>query len=209
MESVRTSIESISELEARLGALVQESLVKADYLNAKYILDALAKISEARIDLQGKRDSKKEALNVSSEILASSTSNFPQVSESLRLGRKLKLPDFPQFERESDRLIKIGWSAKEKRTYEHRISHQSVFEICQFMADHLKPRKPFKVDIIVDAKTKSGNGIPGYQVYLVLNWLQHFGALERKGRDGYILSASLQVEAVNKIWQQTPERTSS
>ena len=49
----------------------------------------------------------------------------------------------------------------------------------------------------------AGGEIPSYQVYLTLAWLRHVGAVEKKGRSGYVLRSGLDLDA---IWDRIPVR---
>jgi len=97
-------------------------------------------------------------------------------------GRK----EFPKFERDGDRLVKIGWSKKDRRTYEHRAPKSVVIAVIDQIAAGVKPGRVFTMEQLMPFRDADGQDIPAYQPYLVLKWLQHVGAVKKKGKDGYV-----------------------
>jgi hypothetical protein len=120
--------------------------------------------------------------------------------------KRPKAAPYPRFEREPDRLVKIGWSKRDKKEYEHRASQ----EVVELVADALIARadgKLFTMDSVLPLKTADGNEVPSYQAYLVLGWLRSGGAIQRRGRDGYVINAGgLDGSVVDALWSALPTR---
>lgn len=111
--------------------------------------------------------------------------------------------DYPRFERQRDRLIKIGWSKKDGSEYEHRAPLGAVHAVASAVVEIGKRKKCFEVDDALPIKGADGSEIPSYQTYLVLAWLRESGVVERQGKDGYRL---VNVHEFDDLWSQTPER---
>lgn len=115
--------------------------------------------------------------------------------------------DLPRFEREDNKLIKVGWSARDGKTYEHRVPKSVLDIVAAELMKQTQARKPFKMEKLVPIKDSLGGEIPSYQAYLVLKWLQEARVVERRGNDGYLFSDRNFTEtALNELWDKTPQR---
>lgn len=97
---------------------------------------------------------------------------------------------YPQYRRDGDMLVKIAWSKKHRRPYEHRAPRRVV----QLIVDKIRQRyeyvgdeQLFDATHVMPLLTPNHEEYPSYQVYLALGWLRHVGAVQKKGRAGYIL----------------------
>lgn len=114
--------------------------------------------------------------------------------------------EFPKFERDSDRLVKIGWSKKDKSKYEHKASRDAVLSVYLRLAG-IAAAGPFKMEDAFPITLADGSEIPSYQSYLVLAWLRQSGQVEKLGKDSYRWT----VEEVGESsfqhgWEATPRR---
>lgn len=116
---------------------------------------------------------------------------------------------YPRFERDGDRLVKVGWSKKNKSSYEHRAPKDAVIAFARHLLGSVSEGKPFVVESLLPVPdVVSGGELPAYQVYLVLAWFRREGIVEKKGRDGYVLrGGSLDNDVMDKIWSGLPERS--
>lgn len=114
---------------------------------------------------------------------------------------------YPKFERDGEKLIKIGWSKKEKKIYEHRAPKEAVICFHKQMTNKKDPNTTFTMDEILPVPDTNGGEVPSYQAYLALAWLRDCGVVRRKGRDGYIYSErSIDEESIKELWTALPER---
>lgn len=112
--------------------------------------------------------------------------------------------DYPHFEREGNRLVKIGWSKKDRRVYEHKTPFTSVSAVCDVLR---RKSGKFLVDQILPIKDAAGTDVPSYQAYLVLAWLRKEGLVERNGNDGYTATtAGLSADQIAKRLHSLPPR---
>jgi len=125
-------------------------------------------------------------------------------STSRTRGSKL---DYPRFERDADRLIKIAWSKKHREEYEHRASRDAVDAFVRHLLARVPEGEVFDVEGLLPVPDLRGGDIPAYQLYLTLAWLRSAGAIEKKGRDGYIVrDGSLGDGGLDRLWSSIPER---
>jgi hypothetical protein len=116
--------------------------------------------------------------------------------------------EYPRFERDGDRLVKVGWSKKHKDEYEHRAARETVIAVVRHIASRVKSGQVFDVEGLLPILDSAGGEVPAYQVYLTLSWLRSVGAVEKKGRDGQILrDGSIGSGGLDKLWQAVPVRT--
>lgn len=110
----------------------------------------------------------------------------------------------PRFERDGDRLVKVAWSKRDRREYEHRAPREVVF----FLLDAVRRNKGegalFESQHILPL-VENGREIPSYQAYLVLAWLREEGIIRKKGRNGYILKPqTATAERIDELWKALP-----
>lgn len=111
---------------------------------------------------------------------------------------------FPRFEREGNRLVKIGWSKKDKATYEHKTPVSAVMAVSDAMA---AKNGKFEMDQVLPVKDAEQSDVPSYQAYIVLAWLRHEGVVQRNGNDGYSANRSmLNHDVITKKLNMLPRR---
>lgn len=111
---------------------------------------------------------------------------------------------YPYFVRDGDKLVKIAWSAKDKKEYEHRAPRAAVGSLIEVIGKRVGAGRLFLVDDILPVPAENGDGqLPTYQVYLVLAWLRECGVIEKVGRDQYKLPETVEAErTVKKYWAE-------
>lgn len=115
---------------------------------------------------------------------------------------------YPRFIRESDRLIKVGWSKKNKTSYEHRAPKESVMAFLNHLMATVSEGELFSVEELLPANDPStGMNIPAYQAYMTIAWLRGTDVLDKKGRDGYILNRHIGKNSqLDDLWKRLPTR---
>lgn len=115
---------------------------------------------------------------------------------------------YPQYRRDGEMLIKVAWSKKNRRPYEHRAPRrivQLLVDKIRRRYDHVGDEQVFDASHIMPLWTPNQEEYPSYQVYLALGWLRHVGAVSKKGRSGYVLRSGkgtpTQLEA---LWRDLP-----
>ena len=188
--------------EASLRTLAEQALEARAYAEVAHIasladaLRGVAERSEATVD------SAPAAVNV-----ASLRSELPV----RRAKRSLKSPararrGYPRFERDGDKLVKIGWSKKSREEYEHRAPRAAVEAFTQFLASKVPTGEKFLIEDLLPVGNGADGELPSYQVYLTLAWLRELGAVKKVGREGYILQKDTVNGGLDELWEQTEAR---
>jgi hypothetical protein len=101
---------------------------------------------------------------------------------------------YPQFHRDDNHLIKIGWSKKEKRQYEHK-APKTVLDllVASLLAVSRDGYRFTTEDVLPLRDAGEDTDVPSYQAYLCLAWLRSVGLVEQHGRQGYSLPQPVQL----------------
>jgi hypothetical protein len=199
----------IEECEARLRALMESAISQRRYGDISFLAEMASRIST----LTGHAEATPIGGTPPPQLFNSTTTTVPvAVGEGLdnRIPKKAQdrlSSKYPKFERTDDRLIKVGWSKKDRAIYEHRASIAAVMAITRQFEASMGKDGYLRMDDTLPASLSDGTEVPSYQAYLVLAWLRYMGAIEKQGNDGYkLVRTSLDADDVEEIWQQTARR---
>ena len=211
----------LRDAESRLAALIEQAVRSGQYEDVAWVAGIARVISTAGIEqLSLLSDLPEEGLGAHSAVGTSNPKvealqTAASVEPASRIPTKPSVQPptiqhrvtYPKFERSGERLYKLGWSAKDKSVYEHRVPLDVVREVCRRMSEKATSKKPFKMEKLMPFHLQNGSEVPGYQAYLVLKWLQHFGEVDRRGNEGYIFRDPAFTEVkVDALLDQTPTR---
>jgi hypothetical protein len=115
---------------------------------------------------------------------------------------------YPQFWREGNQLVKVGWSSANHATYDHKADLRIVESIAKAIVAVSAKRRRFQVQDLEKTQRASGNAeIPNYQLYVALAWLRWAGLVVQHGRQGYSLPAPTRfLDDLKSAWAQLSER---
>lgn len=114
---------------------------------------------------------------------------------------------YPRFERDGDRLVKLGWSKKNRKEYEHRVPREALISFVRHLSDAVPNGQIFEVESLLPVQDVTGQEIPAYQIYVALAWLRTAGAVKKIGKDGYVIrDTSLTDGGLGKLWDSVPVR---
>lgn len=200
-----TNIEAkaiLADAEKSLRDLMQRELREHRYAE----IAELAQITDTLKRLASGRSGPVPAMK-NEEI--SNTFNGSRTSK--RLGPKRtnsKKHDYPRFERDGDKLVKVGWSKKAREEYEHRAPREAALAFAENLVSSIPVQQTFVIDELLPVHDATGDEIPSYQVYLTLAWLRQEGVVEKKGRDGYTrIIEPFSENAFNSLWEKLSKRT--
>ena len=110
--------------------------------------------------------------------------------------------NYPQFRRRGEKLVKVGWSKKNRQEYEHLAPEAVVFAFATHLREQISSGRIFSIESILPVLDPDGNGdLPTYQIYLALAWLRSVGLVEKRGRDGYVADRKeLSDKALTQHW---------
>jgi hypothetical protein len=191
------AVAALNGAEKQLREIAGEALGQGDYGSVELITQWAKVLS----DLQPPSPARIDRETVRTRPLPSSENSS---SAAMAAAASRDAATFPRFERQAKRLVKLGWSERDKRIYEHRAPFEAVEEICRRFVEKAGTKRILKVDKILPIKTDDGEEIPSYQVYLVLKWLQLHGIVQKQGKDGYVIADP--DFNLKSIWETTPAK---
>ena len=118
-------------------------------------------------------------------------------------------PRYPTFLRQKNELVKLGWSEREKRPYEHRVSKKGVDAVLLAIANMGRAGYRFTMEEIIRVlKNAKGEGkLPSYQIYVVVSWLKWAGMVLQHGRQGYtVIRPQTFAKTIEIAWKELPQR---
>ena len=212
MDTTQDAQRVLRDAETALRTLMEQGLKQqryADVAEIARLADGLARLLHRQsptVPPQG--DSTIPAQKASKAKVQSPSSKLkPPEPDSSK--RKKKKNEYPRFERDGERLIKVGWSKKNKEAYEHRAPRGAVIAFARHLASQVEPGQVFTMDDLFPVPdVVTGDEVPAYQAYLTLAWLRNADAIEKKGRDGYVLRMdSIADGGLDQLWDHLPERS--
>ncbi len=189
MNSLQLAAEIIQEAEASLRELVSKAATSGDYAG-------VLKITSWAQAIGGlvKKAPNAEAAPISAP--AAKNKKKPLVTKD----------DYPQFYRQGDQLIRIAWSKKEKKEYQHKAPQVVLRSLAKAMAEVGKDGRVFATDTFLPISDADGAEIPAYQAYVGIALLKQTALIDQHGRQGYSIPRVAEFkEAVEAVWQKLPE----
>jgi hypothetical protein len=198
----------LSDTELSLRDLIERALSSQHYSDVAVvarIADAIAHLRRGDGDESGtSADSRSQDGPNDSEPDREQVS---KTSSKSSRGRRAKAAEFPRFERDGDKLVKIGWSKRDERVYEHRAPREIVFMVSIAISTKVKPNAVFTMDQVLPVTDSAGNEVPSYQAYLALAWLRSIGLVQRRGKEGYALTnGALDASKLQRLWTSIRDR---
>lgn len=195
-------MEIIDGAERALAALAAEAAAAREYAQAAEVL-ALAQA------IAGARPRSREEGPVSEGFdarppPAQAVSHVRRTPGETKFARK----QYPQFRRDGQALVKIGWSKSDRAPYEHKSPRAVLDRLLDRLLDVSVKGRRFTSDQLFPLTDERGDEIPAYQPYLCLAWLISIGVVSRHGRQGYTLPvpASFARSAIDRAWNSLVER---
>jgi hypothetical protein len=194
--------------------LMQGAIASGEYRD----LPALVRIAEQMSQTAAKLAQSPEATGASAVHSApppaTSAREGGQGSERLvkqsgqpKPARRSARSEYPKFQRDGDKLVKIGWSKSAKSPYEHRAPIRVAKALLKAIIAVQGKTRVFTVDALLPlADPLDGTEIPGYQVYLTLAWLRKEGIVRQHGREGYSLLVRTELDkSLEQRWSALPD----
>jgi len=124
-----------------------------------------------------------------------------QPAQAFRSKQKTRKREYPRFCVREGVLIRIGWSKKGKREYEHKVPKDVFLYAVKAVASAgSTARGPVTAEDIIGRVTDvTGAPIPSYQVYVAIGLLKQQGCIEQVGREGYMIPNDVDTRA-HALW---------
>lgn len=120
--------------------------------------------------------------------------------------RKTPSRKYPRFERDGDKLVKVGWSKKAREEYEHRAPIGVAECLLSAVRQNRQPGELFAAADILPLQDSHGDAVPDYQSYLALKWLHTEGVVTKHGRDRYAIEPGyLDNDTLERLWAGLPK----
>lgn len=196
------AIELLEKCEQGLRGLVAEAAGQGDYAAVQRIAD-LAKAVGALV-AEVRPDS--AAITHTPHPVSVPLPRNPAPAPAER--RRAAPTDYPRFFRRGDELVKVGWSKKDRREYNHRAPRAAVDAIAAGIRQVGTKGKVFNGDALLPLKDLTdGTAIPDYQGYVALAWLKHLGVVTQEGkRSGYTLTPDKSIDStITSAWPELAE----
>jgi hypothetical protein len=227
MGVIDEAIEILREAEQKLRALIVQAAKLADYDHLPQLAE-WAKQLNSILGIQAVPESVPDKLQSQGESLPIQSSNgsheqhvprkvTPTVSgtQSARDRRgknpgkaKSKKSAYPKFLREGDTLVKIGWSRREGKPYEHKAPKTVLQVLIQELIRSGARGERFTTEGLFPLKDPVNKSeIPDYQAYLTLAWVRGNGLILQHGRQGYSLHEDTDLTyECDRLWTELPTR---
>lgn len=130
-------------------------------------------------------------------------------SPALRTARRKKnsvKDEYPRFHRHGERLVRVAWSKRDKKEYEHKAPRGVLRALTASIMERGAGGRVFSTEEILPIYDDDGAPIPNYQAYVSLALLKQTGLLDQHGRRGYSVPQPRELEkAVEAVWRNLPE----
>lgn len=196
------AVQVLTQVETRLRELIAESASEGDYANVLQLTEWARSVTEMLNKSEGQFASTELPV-----VPEASGGTKAEATQKPMHGRALE--GYPRFFRQSDRLIRVAWSKREKQEYEHRAPLSLASTVTEAIAHAGAGGKVFTADEILPIKGASGDDIPNYQVYAVIALLKRFHLIDQHGRQGYSVPKLPGLQGrVSALLQSLPEKQS-
>jgi hypothetical protein len=203
MNKLQTAHEFLAAAEQQLRDLITLAAAEGDYLAVTKLAEAAEGLRRTTKVLENSEQRQPEPSPIPTAIEPPTKSGLAEAASPASVRRTTK--EYPRFERQDDRLIKVGWSKKERAEYEHRTDKDIVSAVSLYLAEAPK-EKTFRMDDMLPIEIE-GSEVPLYQAYLVLAWLRDRRLIGKQGKDGYQwLVGDFDEPAFEAAWGSTTRR---
>lgn len=198
--------ELITNAEAGMRALMARALAEHRYQDVAEVAPLAEAV--AKLTLRGASIAANEITPAVGSPAQSENIPPPQpTKDAYTKTRRAGQDDYPRFERDGDKLVKVGWSKKDRREYEHRAPREAVFAVASRLVGFGRPGKLFSMETLLPFKGGAGGDIRSYQAYLALAWFRFMGAVEQRGKDGYsVANDALNPADLSTAWDNLAQK---
>jgi hypothetical protein len=218
MSTAKTAIAVLTEAETKLRELVGQAAAGSEY-------DVAAKIASAAKNVAAIASAFKwdgsvrepDALTKPGFQGADGTKRPLEAPERAgrrrgskragRTGRAARKRAYPRFYRDGDYLVKVAWSKKERREYQHKAPRRVADLLAAEIEKRSRNGRLFTSEEIFPLQDpQSAGDVPSYQAYAALAWFRQLGLVRPHGRRGYTVKKDGRLpEPLTAAWQSLAE----
>jgi len=199
----------LGECESELRRLLAEAATEGDYASVLRIADLAKAVGALAAEGRATPASMSAATaagiaRADGDLARSAALNAPSRGRRPRAAAET----YPRFFRRGNELVKVGWSKKDRREYNHRAPRTAVDAVAAAVRQVGAKGKLFNGDALLPLEDPStSSAVPDYQAYVGLAWLKHLGVVEQHGRRaGYTLADGKQIDStITAAWPELAE----
>jgi hypothetical protein len=199
MSSVERAVEVLKQAEVGLRDIVAQAVAVGDYGSVVQI----ASWAGAVRDLVGREAADDSKRPPSPPPKKKASASIP--ARSGRTHRRQGKDGYPRFFRQGDQLIRVAWSKRDKKEYQHKAPYSTIQLLAEAMAKAGRDGRVFSTDQILPIKDADGNDVPSYQAYVGIAFMKQVGLIDQHGRQGYSIPQLADFQAnVESAWRNLP-----
>lgn len=207
MDSIAKTRELLGHTESKLVGLSAEATAQRDYDMAGRLL-ATAQTIKRLLEQYGPSDDAPHATTngiTGAKVSVAAENSGPKLATNSRRKAK-RLGTYPRFFRSGDKLVKVGWSKKDKAEYDHKCPKSVLSCLVSSFLSIGGRSKRFSMDEVLPLSDPAdGSELPTYQIYVALAWLRSVGLVEQHGRQGYSVRKGQHLSTkVEEEWNNLP-----
>lgn len=196
------ALEVLRQAEQSLRQLISKAALEEQYDQVAWIVELARQVSAVRernlkVDEPQNAGRAPKASTASASVVPDATAERRRRSTRRQPSRRNG--EYPKFRVDQDRLVKTGWSKKNKDEYEHRAPKEAVQRIFEAISK-FGEGDSFDVDAVAPLIGED-EPIPSYQIYMAIGWLRSAGYLEKCGRNDYASTDTAHVSNFEDVWE--------
>lgn len=198
MNSIERATQSLRASEASLRELVAEAAKTGDYETVRRLTDCAEALAAMASNLAAPAPATRAGCPEPADCAAALAG---------RARSRRKATEYPKFFRRGDDLLKVGWSKREKKEYQHKAPRKAVSLVAAAIAKAANGKRLVTTDDFMPlADPADRSEVPDYQAYVCLAWLRKEGLVKQQGRQGYKVPEPATLQAVvDSKWALLPE----
>jgi len=204
MDHVAHAIEALRQTETSLRDLVSKAVAAGDYPGVVQIASWASTISEL-VKSCGEETNRRPVVAAVPRKASRSTGGA-FAPRGLLARQTTSQNGYPRFFRRGAQLVRVAWSKRDKKEYQHKASHAVVQGVADAMAKVGGDGRVFSTEDFLPVDDADGNRVPSYQAYVCLALLKQTRLIDQHGRQGYSIPRLAEFkDAVESVWRKLPE----
>jgi hypothetical protein len=203
MEHARRAADVLRHAESTLRELVSKAATGGDYA----CVVKIAAWAQAVGDIVKQASSEDSPASVPRPVAAAAPRAPAKVNGSHRKSPSAATDAYPKFFRQGEQLLRIAWSKKEKKEYQHKATHSALAALADAMVKLGKDGRIFSTDDFLPINDSDGTEIPAYQAYVGIALLKQTALIDQHGRQGYSIPRPAEFKSdIEAVWMKLPEQ---
>ena len=207
MRPLDRAMELLRRTEAELRKVVSDAATAGDYASVVQVAAWARSLSELLDRASPQKGKSDDARSDQAPRQRAAVRREPKVVSNNRTRSSANHGDYPRFFRQGDRLIRVAWSRRDKKEYEHKAPMTVLKALTVAIVGKGADGRVFSTDELLPIRDDDGAEVPAYQAYAGLALLKQVGLIEQHGRQGYSIPRLPELSgAVEALLRNLPER---